>query len=155
MNRNLIARRLVTSVLGTACLTFGLAAVPVVRATTADLSSIKGTCVFGGKKSTWSAKLTPKGDGTYDAVYDSSWGGKPIKYVGTIKTDGKTEISGTGKASGGGANGTFEFSGTYGDDGIAKCSYKEVGGSRGRKGTLTAELPKTGAEEPAAPPPAK
>ena len=106
----------------------------------AEITSVKGTCLFGGKESTWTAKLTPKGDGTYDAVYDSSWGGSPLHYVGTLKTDLKTEISGTGKAHGGRANGNFEFSGKYGADSIAKCSYKEIGGRR--SGTLTAELPK-------------
>jgi len=52
----------------------------------------------------------------------------------------KTEISGDGKANGGGANGAFEFSGKYGTNGIAPCSYKEVKGRR--SGTLTAETPK-------------
>ena len=107
----------------------------------AELTSIKGTCKFGGKESDWSAKLTAKGDGSYDAVYDSSWGGKPLKYVGTLKTDLKTEISGDGKATEGKGNGIFEFSGKYGTNGIAQCSYKEVGG-RGRSGTMTAEMPK-------------
>jgi hypothetical protein len=104
------------------------------------ITSIKGTCTFSGKENPWSAKLTPKGDGTYDAIYISTWSGKPLNYVGTIKTDLKSEISGSGKASGGGANGTFEFSGKYGNDGIAQCSYKEVNGRR--KGTMTAEMPK-------------
>ena len=108
----------------------------------ASAQSIKGTCAWGGKKSTWSARLTARSRGTYDAVYVSSWGGKPLHYVGTIKTDLKTHISGRGKASGGSANGSFEFSGKYGTDGIAKCKYWEVGGRRNRKGTLTAELPK-------------
>jgi hypothetical protein len=39
-----------------------------------------------------------------------------------------------------GANGTFEFSGKYGDDPIAQWSYKEVNGRR--KGSLSAEMPK-------------
>lgn len=106
--------------------------------------SLKGTCTFGDRTSTWSAVLTPKGEGIYDAVYVSSWGGQPLHYVGTVRTDLKTEISGSGKASGGRANGTFEFAGTYGDDGVATCSYQEVGG-RGRGGSLTAEMPKPGA----------
>ncbi|NQU76959.1 MAG: hypothetical protein HQ546_11665 [Planctomycetes bacterium] len=106
----------------------------------ANTTSIKGTCTWGGKKSTWSADLTARGNGAYDAVYVSSWGGKPLNYVGTIKTDLRTEISGNGKASGGRANGAFEFSGKYGADGIARCSYKEVGGRR--SGSLTAERPK-------------
>ena len=104
------------------------------------MTLIKGTCIFRGKESTWSAKLAAKGDGTYDAVYVSSWGGATLNYVGTIKTDLKTEISGDGKASGGRANGTFEFSGKNGTNGIAQCSYKEVGG--GRSGSMTAEMPK-------------
>jgi hypothetical protein len=107
----------------------------------AEISAIKGTCTFGGRESTWSAKLTAKGSGSYDAVYVSSWGGrKALKYVGTIQTDRSKQISGTAKASGGGANGTFEFSGTYGTNGIAQCSYKEVGG--GRSGSMSAEMPK-------------
>jgi peptidoglycan/xylan/chitin deacetylase (PgdA/CDA1 family) len=105
-----------------------------------QITSINGTCTFGGKKSTWSAKLTADGDGTYDAVYVSSWGGATLNYVGTITTDLKTEISGNGKAGGGKANGTFEFTGKFGDDGIAHCSYKEVNG--GRSGSMTAEIPK-------------
>ena len=104
------------------------------------ITSIKGTCTFSGKENPWSAKLTPKGDGTYDAIYISTWSGKPLNYVGTIKTDLKSEISGTGKACKGAGNGTFEFSGKYGDDGIAQCKYNEVNGRR--KGTMTAEMPK-------------
>jgi hypothetical protein len=104
------------------------------------VTSIQGTCKFGGKESTWSAELTAKGNGTYDAAYVSSWGGSSLNYEGTIKTDLKTVISGDARASGGKANGTFEFSGTYGTNGIAQCSYKEVGGRR--KGSMTAELPK-------------
>lgn len=108
----------------------------------ADPISIKGTCTFRGRTSDWSAKLTAKGEGTYDAVYASSWGGRPMSYVGTIQTDLKEKISGTGKASGGGANGTFEFSGTFSKDGVAQCTYKEVNGQR--SGTLTAEKPRGG-----------
>lgn len=103
------------------------------------ITSIKGMCTFSGKQNPWSAKLTPKGDGTYDATYVSTWNGKALDYVGTVKTDLKSEISGSGKASGRGANGTFEFSGKYGNDGIAQCSYNEVNGRR--KGTMTAEMP--------------
>lgn len=131
---------------GGACLAVGLAvstahaAADKAAVKPASISSIKGTCLFGGKQSTWSAKLKPKGEGVYDAVYTSSWGGSPLTYVGSLKTDLKTEISGEGKASGGRANGTFEFSGTYGTNGIAQCSYKEVGGRR--KGSMTAEMPK-------------
>lgn len=105
-----------------------------------QITSINGTCTFGGKKSTWSAQLTANGDGTYDADYVSSWGGATLNYVGTIRTDLKTEISGNGKPSGGRANGIFEFTGKFDDDGIAHCSYKEVNG--GRRGSMTAEMPK-------------
>jgi len=59
--------------------------------------------------------------------------------VGQIKTDLKTEVSGKGKATGGGGNGTFKFSGKFGNDGVANCPYKEVGGSRDRSGTLTVD----------------
>jgi hypothetical protein len=142
-----VVRGVTVLVLGAACSGLGWV-VPRVLAEPAEgegkapaTISVKGTCTFGGKQSTWSATLTPKGDGTYDAAYVSSWGGQPLSYVGTIKTDLKTEISGTGKGSGGRSNGTFEFSGKYGEDGIAKCSYKEVDG-RGRSGALTAEMPK-------------
>lgn len=144
MSRGTAARRFAGLFMGAACLVSALAALTVSSAPAggagkpADITSIKGTCTFGGRESTWSAKLTPKGTGSYDAVYVSSWGGRALNYVGTIKTDLKTEISGNGKASGGRANGTFEFSGKYGEDGIAKCTYKEVGG-RGRSGSLTAE----------------
>ena len=143
MTRNPMTRDQAGLSLVAMCLMGALIAVP--PATAAEVStnalSIQGTCLFGGKTSTWSATLKPKGNGTYDAVYISSWGGQPLNYVGTLKTDLKTEISGMGQASGGRANGTFEFSGKYGADGIAKCSYSEVGG-RGRGGTMTAELPK-------------
>jgi len=148
MNRTTVARCLSTLLLGAACLVLGLAVSMVFSGPAkaadkpADITSIKGTCTFGRKESTWSAELTARDDGTYAAVYVSIWGGKPGNYVGTIKTDLKTEISGNGKATGGRANGTFEFSGKYGDDGIAKCSYKEVGGRRGRRGSMTAEMPK-------------
>lgn len=42
---------------------------------TNQTTSIKGTCNFGGTESTWSATLTAKAGGTYDAVYVSTWGG--------------------------------------------------------------------------------
>ena len=147
MNRNTVVSCLSTLLLGAVCVVSGLAVSTVFSAPAkaADgpvaITSIKGTCTFRDKMSNWSAKLTARGDGTYDSVYVSSWGGQPLQYVGTIKTDLKTKISGGGKASGGRANGTFEFSGEYGNDGIAKCSYKEDGG-RGRSGSLTAEMPK-------------
>jgi len=146
MNRKTVARCLSALLLSGACLVPGLAVSTVfcgpakAAGQPAETLLIKGTCTFGGKKSTWSAKLTAKADGIYDAVYVSSWGGKPLNFVGTIKTDLKTEICGTGKASGGSANGTFEFSGKYGRNGIAQCSYREVGGRR--NGSLTAEMPK-------------
>ena len=117
---------------------------PEAASTPAQVTSIKGTCTFGGKKSTWTAKLTAKGNGTYDASYVSSWGGATLNYVGTIKTDLKTEISGDGKPSGGRANGTFEFSGKYGSDGVAQCTYQEVSGHR--SGSMTAEMPARGTE---------
>ena len=62
-----------------------------------------------------------------------------MTYVGQIKTDLKTEISGDGKSTGGGGNGSFTFSGKFGEGGVAKCPYKEVGGPRNRSGTLTVE----------------
>ena len=116
-----------------------LMSVPTLMAANkpANTIAIKGTCTFGGKNSTWTATLTPKGDGTYDAAYVAIWGGKPLDYAGAIKSDFKTEISGTGK----GQNGSFEFSGKYGADGIAKCNYTEVGGNRHRNGPMTAEKP--------------
>jgi len=147
----MVAHSLSALLLGVACLVPGLLVSTALAAQAkaankhAEITSIKGTCTFGGTKSTWSVKLTAKGDGTYDAVYVSSWGGKPLNYVGTIKTDLKTKISGNGKASGGNANGTFEFSGKYSKDGIANCTYKEVGG--GRSGSMTAEMPEKSDEE--------
>jgi len=146
MNLNRVAGCLAALLMGGACLAPVLAVSTAFAAPDkaagkgAEITSIKGTCTFGGTKSDWSAELKAKGDGTYEAVYLSSWGGKPLNYVGTIKTDLKTEISGNGKASGGRGNGTFEFSGKYGKDGIAKCSYKEVGGHRA--GAMTAEMAK-------------
>ena len=150
MKRENVVRCLSVLILGGACLVPGLAvstdvAAPATAAAKpAEITSIKGTCMFGGKESTWSAKLTAKGTGTYDAVYVSSWGGKTLNYVGTIKTDLNTQITGKGKASGGSANGTFEFSGKYGGDGVAQCTYQEVGGRR--SGSMTAEMPAQSAE---------
>jgi hypothetical protein len=146
MRKTVVVRCISAFVLCGGCLASGLAvstafaepAKDAVKSTV--ITSIKGTCTFGDKKSTWAAELKPKGDGTYEAVYVSSWGDKPLSYVGTIKTDLKNEISGDGKASGGRANGSFEFSGTYGTNGIAQCSYKEIGGRR--SGSMTAEMPK-------------
>jgi hypothetical protein len=140
-------RCLSAALLGGACLAAAGLAVSTALAEPAPAAaqpaatlSIKGTCTFGGKESTWSATLTPKGDGTYAAVYVSSWGGKPLDYVGTVRTDLKTEISGDGKGSGGRSNGNFEFSGKYDAAGIAQCRYTEVGGRR--SGAMTAEKPK-------------
>jgi len=146
MNRKTVTRCITALFLGGACLvpvwvvSTAFAAPETAAVKPAEVTSIKGTCTFHGKESDWSAKLTAKGDGTYDAIYISSWGGSPLNYVGMIKTDLKTEISGDGKASGGHGNGTFTFSGRYGTNSIAQCSYKEVGGHR--SGTMTAEMPK-------------
>ncbi len=145
-NRTIVVRCFSAVLLGGACLLPGLAVSTVFAAPdktavkSGAISSIKGTCDFKGRESTWTAKLTAKADGSYDAVYVSSWSGAPLNYVGTLKTDMKTEIGGAGKASGGRANGAFEFSGKYGTNGIAQCTYKEVGGRR--SGTMTAEMPK-------------
>ena len=104
----------------------------------AGVISVKGTWNYGPKDTgTWSAKLTPKGDGSYEAAYVAIRAGKELKYTGTVKTDLKTAISGDGKRG----NESFEFSGTYGPDGIAKCTYKENGGYK-RTGPLTAEMPR-------------
>ena len=146
MNRDTVVRWLSTLLMGGTCLVAGVsvsttfAAPDNAAVKPAEITSIKGKCTFKGKDSDWSAKLKAKGDGTYDAVYDSSWGGKPLSYVGTLKTDLKTEISGGGKANEGKGNGTFEFSGKYGTNSIAQCSYKEIGGHR--SGSMTAEMPK-------------
>ena len=142
MNRRILALGLCT-LFGVALLTGGtlltggraLAAEPTTKP---GEMTIKGTCSFGGTKGTWSGKLTPKGDGTYDASYQCKWGNGTLLFAGTVKTDLKTAVSGMGKATGGGANGTFEFSGKFGADGTAKCPYKEVGG-RGRSGSLTVD----------------
>lgn len=103
--------------------------------------TIKGTCLFGGRPGTWSGVLTPTAAaGVYDVDYVAAWGGKKaMTYTGQIKTDRKTRISGTGKATGGGGNGTFEFSGKFGDNGVANCAYSEVGGTRRRSGTMTVD----------------
>jgi hypothetical protein len=148
MSQGVVVPSVWTLLLAGASLLSGLGVLPAfgepdkAAGTTSKTCSIKGTLKFGGTQSTWSATLTPKGKGTYQAAYIALWGGKPLNYVGTIETDGRTKIKGTGKASGGGANGTFEFSGTYGNDGVARCSYREVGGAR--SGSMTAEAPKPG-----------
>jgi hypothetical protein len=146
MSRKTVARCALAFVLGGVCLAPGVIVARVwgepakAPEPQAEVTSIKGTCTFGKDTTPWTAKLKARGDGVYDAEYQSIWGGKPGSYVGTITTDLKTKISGRGKATGGRANGTFEFSGTYGTNGVAKCNYKEIGG--GRKGKLTAEMPK-------------
>ena len=94
------------------------------------------------QQGTWSAQLTPTDTpDVYDAQYVAAFrmGGNNMTYVGKVKSDFKTTITGNGQATGGGGNGTFEFSGDYCDDGIARCNYTEVGGQR--SGTLTAEKP--------------
>ena len=153
MNRKKIARCISALLLGGACLWAGLAISGLISTPAkaedkpaetkpANVISIKGTCMFMRQQGTWSAKLTPTDTpGVYDAQYVAAFamGGNNMTYVGQIKSDFKTTISGGGKSTGGGGNGTFEFSGNYGDDGIAKCNYMEVGGQR--SGTLTAEKP--------------
>ncbi len=153
MNRKIAARRFSTLLLGGACLWAGLAISAIISAPakaedkpaqtkSANITSIKGTCTFMRQQGTWSAKLTPTdAPGVYNAQYVAAFamGGNNMTYAGQIKSDFKTTISGGGKSTGGGGNGTFEFSGNYGDDGIAKCNYLEVGGQR--SGTLTAEKP--------------
>ena len=148
MNRKIIARCFSTLLLSGACLSAGLAISALINAPAkaedkpANITSIKGTCTFMRQQGTWSAKLTPtETPGVYDAQYVAAFamGGNNMTYAGQIKSDFKTTISGGGKSTGGGGNGTFEFSGNYGDDGIAKCNYMEVGGQR--SGTLTAGKP--------------
>jgi len=109
-----------------------------------NITSIKGTCVVIGQKGTRSVKLTPTDiPGVYDAQHVAAFAGNPnMTYVGQITSDFRTAISGNGTSTGGGGNGSFEFSGNYGDNKIAECNYKEVGGFMNRNGTLTAEMPK-------------
>jgi hypothetical protein len=143
MNRKTVVRCITSLLLAGACLALGLTvSMALAEPDSATVTSIKGTCTFKDKDGAWSAQLKAKGDGTYDAVYVSSWGDiSNLNYIGTIKTDLKTEISGTGKAvSGGRANGSFEFAGTYGTNNIAQCSYKEVSGNR--TGSMTIEMAK-------------
>ena len=153
MNMKVFVRCFLILLLGGAILGTGLA-VSVFLNTSAKAEdqsentiSIKGTCDFMRRPGTWSATLTPTGTpGVYDAQYVAAFsmgggrvGGDHMTYEGQIKSDFKTTISGNGKSTGGGGNGNFEFSGNYGDDGIAQCNYTEVGGRR--SGTLTAEKP--------------
>ena len=148
MSHKILARCFSTLLMGGACLGMGLVVSVFINASaraqdkSANVISIKGTCFFMGQQGTWSAKLTPAdAPGLYDAQYVASFrlGGDHMTYVGQIKSDFKTTISGSGKSTGGGGNGAFEFSGNYGDDGVAQCNYEEVGGQR--SGTLTAEKP--------------
>ena len=152
MNRKITVRCLSLFLLGMAVVGTSLA-VSVFLNTSAMAEdqagktiSIKGTCNFMRQEGTWSATLTPTDTpGVYDAQYVASFsmggrmGGDHMTYEGQIKSDFKTTISGNGKSTGGGGNGNFEFSGNYGDDGIAQCNYKEIGGQR--SGTMTAEKP--------------
>jgi hypothetical protein len=153
MNQKLFARCFSILLLGGVCLGAGLAVSALINTSAkaedkkASITSIKGTCVFMRQQGTWSAKLTPtETPDVYDAQYVASYrlGGDHMTYVGQIKSNFKTTISGSGKSTGGGGNGNFEFSGDYGDDGVAKCNYKEIGGQR--SGTLTAEKPEKGVE---------
>lgn len=153
MNRKIFARCFSILLLGGACLGSGLAVSALIHTPakaddkSASITSIKGTCDFMRRPGTWSATLTPTDTpGVYDAQYVAAFsmgggsvGGNHMTYVGQIKSDFKTTISGNGNSTGGGGNGNFEFSGNYGEDGIAQCNYKEVGGQR--SGTLTAEMP--------------
>lgn len=139
-------RKTIVSVCLAAALSVALfVVVPMLKADdapkAADVSAAKGSCVFGGKTSTWSATLTASDTpGVYTASYTAAWGSnKAMTYSGTIKTDWKGDISGTGKSTGGGGNGSFTFTGKFGADGVANCSYTEVGGRR--SGTLTVENP--------------
>jgi len=151
MNRKFFARCFLIFLLGGACLGAGLAVSALTQTSakaedkSASTISIKGTCDFMRRQGTWSATLTPTDTpGVYDAQYVAAFsmgggsvGGNHMTYVGQIKSDFETTISGNGTSTGGGGNGSFEFSGNYGEDGIAQCNYTEIGGQR--SGTLTAE----------------
>ena len=153
MNRKFLTRCFSILLLGGSCLSAGLSVSalihPSARAEDKSTStiSIKGTCEFMRRQGTWSATLTPTDTpGVYDAQYVAAFsmgggavGGNHMTYVGQIKSDFKTTISGNGTSTGGGGNGSFEFSGNYNDEGIAQCNYLEIGGQR--SGTLTAEKP--------------
>ena len=117
---------------------------PDTKPAASAYTTVDGSCTFMGRGGTWSAKLTPDGDGVYKAAYIANWStNSNMGFQGTLKTDGKSEISGNGKSDGsGGGNGSFEFSGKFDDTGVAKCNYKEIGGSMGRTGTMTANKPK-------------
>jgi hypothetical protein len=139
MNRRFLWGCLFT-LLGAALLLANLAFAEDAASKPAKLT-VKGTYTFSGSKDTWSGELTPtKTPGVYDAQFVAAHGGnKHMTYVGQIKTDLKTEISGNGNSTGGGGNGSFTFAGKFGDDGVAKCPYKETGGPRNRSGTLTVD----------------
>jgi hypothetical protein len=110
-----------------------------------EYTAVDGTCNFMGMGGTWSAKLTANEDGTYKASYVAAFrGNNKMTYEGSMKSDWKGEVSGEGKSTGGGGNGSFEFSGKFDENGVAKCDYKEIGGrgGMGRTGTLTVNLPK-------------
>jgi hypothetical protein len=148
MNRRIFQRVFSIFLLCGACLSAGLAISEIINTSaraedeSADTISIKGTCEFMRQQGTWSAELTPtETPDVYDAQYVASFrlGGDHMTYEGQIKSDFKTSISGNGKSTGGGGNGSFEFSGNYSEDGIAQCNYAEVGGRR--SGTLTAGKP--------------
>jgi hypothetical protein len=152
MNRRIFSHCFSILLLGAGCLGMGAAVLDFINTSAraedkpAKTLTIKGTCDFMRQPGTWSAELTPTDTpDVYDAQYVASFsmggrtGGDHMTYKGQIKSDFKTAISGNGESTGGGGNGTFEFSGNYGEDGIAKCNYKEIGGQR--SGTLTAEKP--------------
>ncbi len=153
MNRKIYTRCFSIFLLVGTCLGAGLAVSELIHTSakaedkSAGIISIKGTCEFMRRPGTWSATLTPTDTpGVYNAQYVAAFsmgggsvGGNQMTYVGQIKSDFKTAISGNGQSTGGGGNGNFEFSGNFGDDGIARCNYMEIGGQR--SGTLTAEKP--------------
>lgn len=147
MNRKIFPRFVSTAILGAALAVASLVQTSVsAEDTAAGAATIKGTCEFMRQQGTWSATLKPTDTpGVYDAQYVASFsmggrmGGDKMTYEGQIKSDFKTTISGNGKSTGGGGNGNFEFSGKYGDDGVAQCNYTEIGGQR--SGTLTAGKP--------------
>jgi len=153
MNRKFLMRCFSVILLGGACLGACLAFSAFIHTSaraeekSTGIISIKGTCEFMRRPGAWSATLTPTDTpDVYDAQYVASFsmgggsvGGDHMTYVGQITSDFKTTISGNGSSTGGGGNGSFEFSGNYGEDGIARCNYREVGGQR--SGTLTAEKP--------------
>jgi|WetSurMetagenome_2_1015567.scaffolds.fasta_scaffold25626_2 hypothetical protein len=116
---------------------------PDTKPATSAYNSVDGVCSFMGRGGTWSAKITPSEDGTYKASYIAAYSGNNrMIYEGSIKSDWKGEVSGNGKSISGGGNGSFEFSGKFDESGVAKCNYKEIGGTMARTGTLTVNQPK-------------